>query len=126
MSFLISSTILFMPHSSSSPEMQECVDNCRKCHAICLQMAATHCLEVGGKHVEPTHFKLMLDGAQICQTSLDFMLRDSALHAHVCAACAKVCAACAESCEAVGDMEDCVTACRACAESCGKMGAMAS
>lgn len=110
-------------HSPSrSPEMQQCIEHCQRCHVTCLEMAATHCLEAGGKHVEPTHDRLMLDCAQICQTSADFMLRQSELHAHVCAACAVVCEACAQSCEAVGGMDECVRACRTCAESCRAMG----
>ena len=68
-----------------SPELQPCIERCQACHAVCLQMAATHCLQVGGKHVEPAHFRLMLDCAQICQTSADFMLRQSELHAQLCA-----------------------------------------
>lgn len=107
------------------PEMQECIQNCQQCHSSCLGMAATHCLEMGGKHVEPAHFRLMLDCAQICQTSADFMLRGSALHARTCGVCAEVCDACAESCQRIGDMQECVDACRRCAESCRGMAAMA-
>lgn len=44
-------------------EMQQCVDNCQQCHATCLSMAANHCLEQSGPHVEPSHFRLMLDWA---------------------------------------------------------------
>lgn len=101
--------------------MQECITNCQTCHATCLHMLSSHCLVVGGKHVEAGHVKLMLDCIQICQTNLDFMLRGSAHHAHICRECAEICRACAESCEAVGDMEDCVKACLECADSCGKM-----
>lgn len=107
-------------------EMKQCLENCQRCHTVCLSMLATHCLEVGGKHVETHHFKLMLDCAQICATSADFLLRKSSLHAHICAACATICAACAKSCEEVGDMDECVAACHACAESCRKMGAQAA
>ena len=106
--------------------MKECLEHCQRCHTACLSALATHCLEVGGKHVEAHHFKLMLDCAQICATSADFLLRKSALHAPVCAACAAICAACAESCEAVGNMDACVEACRTCAGSCRRMGAMAA
>jgi hypothetical protein len=88
-------------------------------------MAATHCLETGEKHVEPVHFRTMLDCAEICQTSANFMLRNSALHAHTCRACAEICTACADSCEAVGEMDECVETCRRCAESCRKMAQMA-
>ncbi len=105
--------------------MQQCINECLNCHAVCLGEAANHCLEMGGPHVAPPHFRLMLDCAQICQTSADFMLRNSALHARTCAVCAEVCDACAQSCEQVGDMERCVEVCRRCAESCRRMAAMA-
>ena len=108
-----------------SPQMQECITNAQNCHATCLSMLSQHCLEVGGKHVEAKHFRLMLDCADICATSTDFTARGSAHHAKVCGVCAEICRACADSCEQVGDMDDCVKACRACAESCGQMAQMA-
>jgi len=108
----------------TTPEMQQCIQNCQECHAACLSHAANHCLAVGGAHVEQSHFRLMMDCAQICQTSADFMLRGSTHHAHVCAECADVCDDCAKSCEAVGDMDECVAACRKCAESCRAMASM--
>jgi len=88
-------------------------------------MATNHCLEMGGAHVEPEHFRLMLDCAEICQTAANFMLRSSKHHPHVCAECADVCEDCAKSCEAVGDMDDCVAACRRCAQTCSQMAKMA-
>lgn len=42
-----------------SAEMQQCIQNCLDCPAMCLNMRANHCLEAGGKHVEQGHFKLM-------------------------------------------------------------------
>ena len=102
--------------------MQQCIQNCLDCHATCLNMQVNHCLEAGGKHVEPAHFKLMMDCAQICQVSADFMLRQSEHHKHICAECAEICGQCADSCEQVGDMQDCVDACRKCAQTCGAMG----
>ncbi len=71
------------------PEMQQCIQNCLDCHATCLKMAMNHCLETGGKHTEPAHFRLMMDCVEICQTSANFMLRGSdASRAH-CAASAR-------------------------------------
>ena len=107
-------------------EMQQCLENCQRCHRVCLGTLATHCLETGGKHIEPQHLKLMLDCAQICATGADFLLRKSTLHAYVCAASATICAACAKSCEEAGGMDECAEACHTCAESCRKMGAMAA
>jgi hypothetical protein len=106
-----------------SEEQHQCIENCTTCHEVCLSMAATHCLKLGGKHAEQAHFRLMMDCAEICATSANFMLRGSPLHQLTCGVCAEVCAQCADSCAQVGDMDECVDACRACAESCGKMAA---
>jgi hypothetical protein len=113
-----------MPHQSPlNPNMQRCITACTECHHVCLQMAMTHCLQLGGKHVEEEHLKLMMNCAEICQTAGNFMLTNSPLHGAVCQACAEVCNACAQSCEEVGDMDECVKACRECAESCEQMAA---
>lgn len=111
-----------MPNSLV-PEMQECLENCRDCHAVCVE-TIRHCLEKGGRHAEAAHIGLMLDCAEICQTSADFVLRRSPLHTATCGACAEVCARCAEDCERLGDdeaMRRCAEACRRCAESCARM-----
>jgi hypothetical protein len=102
-------------------QMQQCIDHCLACHSVCLREAMNHCLETGGRHSEPAHFRLMINCAEICQTSANFMLSHSALHARVCGVCAEVCEACARSCEQVSDMDECVQACRRCAESCRQM-----
>lgn len=86
-------------------------------------MAINHCLEMGGKHLEPQHFKLMLDCAKTCETSACLQVNSSPFSAQLCAVCADICEACARSCEEVGGMEDCVTACRKCAQSCREMAA---
>lgn len=104
-----------------SDEVQVCIDNCLKCHAVCLGMAATHCLETGGEHVRPQHFRLMLDCADMCVTTADFMLRKSQFHRETCGLCARICRACAEDCRSLDGMEACVEACEACAASCEAM-----
>ncbi|HEY3698590.1 MAG TPA: four-helix bundle copper-binding protein [Spongiibacteraceae bacterium] len=103
--------------------MQTCVENCQRCHSICLGTALTHCLQKQGAHTEPEHFRLMINCAEICQTAANFMLSHSPLHNVVCAACAKICDACAQSCEKIDAMDECVAACRACARSCKEMAA---
>lgn len=109
------------PHKLS---LQACIAACNHCHQICLQTALNHCLEAGGKHVEATHFRLMLNCAEICHTSANFQLSSSTFHHRVCQVCAEICAACAVSCEEIGGMDECVNACRACAESCRQMASM--
>lgn len=106
-----------------SPEMKECIDNCLRCYSTCLGMAMTHCLEAGGKHTEPQHFRLMMACAEMCRTSAHFMLIGTPHHKHTCRECAEICRECADNCAQVGDMEACVMACRSCAESCAKMAA---
>ncbi|MBA4141844.1 MAG: four-helix bundle copper-binding protein [Nitrosospira sp.] len=108
-----------MTHTTD-PKMQACVDACNQCYQTCLHEAMTQCLEAGGKHVEPDHFRLMMNCAEICQTSVNFMLSSSAFSNQTCRVCAEVCEACAKSCEQIG-MEDCARVCRECAESCRQM-----
>ena len=110
-----------------SPEMQQCIDACTRCHASCLE-TAHHCLHLGGKHADAHHITLLQDCAEVCQTSANFMHRGSEHSGHVCAACAMVCRACEKACRGMGDdemMRNCAEACARCAESCEKMGAMA-
>lgn len=111
-------------------EMQNCIDSCQSCHEVCLETIA-HCLEMGGEHAAPNHIRLLQDCVQICQTSADFMIRGSDLHAAVCGVCADVCERCANECERLsqeeGDiMARCAEECRRCAESCRQMSQSAS
>ncbi len=105
-------------------DMQQCIDHCTKCHRICAE-TLSHCLQLGGKHAELSHIRLLLDCAQICRTSADFMIRGSDLHPRVCALCADLCERCAQDCERVdrndAQMEACVDLCRRCAETCRRM-----
>jgi hypothetical protein len=107
-------------------KMQQCIDECQSCHALCVE-TTNHCLEQGGRHAEASHIRALLDCADACRTSADFMLRMSPLHAAVCRVCAEACEACAESCARfAGDelMRRCADACRRCASSCRQMSTM--
>jgi hypothetical protein len=104
-----------------SQEMKDCINECLRCYQACLGTAMTHCLEAGGKHTEPKHFRLMMACAEICRTAAHFMLLNSPHHKHVCGECAEICQECARDCERVGDMQECVDTCRRCAERCRKM-----
>ena len=107
-------------------EMQECIDNCTRCHEVCVA-AITGCLEKGGRHAEAKSIRYLIDCAQICAVSADFMLRGSDLHGHTCTACAEVCARCADECERLAGedemMRRCVDECRRCADSWRSMAA---
>lgn len=100
-----------------------CVEACLNCYSTCLHTAMNHCLEAGGKHTEPQHFRLMMACAEMCRTSAHFMLTGTEHHRHTCRECAEICEQCAADCERVGDMQACVDACRKCADSCRSMAA---
>ena len=111
-------------------EMRACIQVCTECYAACLEMAR-HCLDLAyrGKHGEAGHVTMLLDCAEICQTSANFMLRGSPNHAHTCGACAEICRACERECRRFGDdaaMQWCAEVCQRCAESCARMAAMAA
>ena len=101
---------------------------CSDCHKACLQ-TVPYCLQTGGHHAEPNHVRLMVDCAEICQTSANFMLRGLDLHAYTCEACAEICERCHRDCAAMADgdsrMAACAEMCRRCAESCQRMAAHA-
>lgn len=118
-----------MPHHTTTQiprEMQECIEECLRCHSVCLS-TVQYCLEMGGKHAEPTHIGLLLDCQEICVTSANFMLRGSERSQLTCRVCADICRACAESCERIGKgdetMQGCAQECRRCQESCERMAA---
>jgi hypothetical protein len=112
-----------MKHMSPalSDAMKRCVEDCQQCSAECLETAMHHCLESGGRHTEPEHFRLMINCAELCRTAASFMLSRSEYHERLCALCAELCEACAASCEEIGGMEHCVELCRRCAASCREM-----
>lgn len=104
-------------------EMNACIENCTRCHGICLE-TMNYCLSQGGIHAEPDHILLLDTCADICRTSAAAMLRGAAIHKVICGACAEVCRQCAESCQAMGEdaeMKRCAEICRRCAHSCSEM-----
>lgn len=112
-----------MSHATLTQGMRECIDTCLGCHQSCLQ-TVEHCLSLGGKHASPDHIRLLLDCAEICQVSADFLLRNSPRHGLTCRVCAEVCQACSDNCssgKADAAMQACAEACKRCAQSCQQM-----
>lgn len=107
--------------TSTDVDMEQCISRCLECYRSCLQTASQHCLEAGGAHVEPDHFRLMMACAEICRAAAHTMLIGVEQHGRVCAACAQLCKACAGSCAGLDGMDECEQACRQCAQACEKM-----
>lgn len=104
-------------------DMQQCIQNCLDCHSVCIN-TVTYCLQQGEHHADVKHIALMLDCAEICQTSANFMLRNSVLHMRTCGVCAEVCDMCVMDCQRFANdaqMQACADVCRRCAESCREM-----
>ena len=107
-----------------SHTMEQCIDNCTNCHRICLETAARHFRGERSPQMEETLVRLLLDCAEICRTSADFMIRGSDQHRHTCRACAAICSRCADECDRKGEdpyLASCAETCRRCAESCTEM-----
>lgn len=108
----------------SDDEMQKCIQLCRDCHAMCTQTIA-HCLKLGGRHATPDHIRLMVDCAQMCATSADYMLRESPFHDRICGLCSELCKQCGKACEQVAGedrmVKQCAEMCQRCASSCERM-----
>lgn len=106
--------------------LDTCIQACLDCHQVCLTTIG-HCLSLGGAHAEAGHMRIMMDCAQICVVSADFMIRGSAHHPHICRECAEICRECEASCAnhpAADDaMRRCAEACHRCAEECAAMAA---
>jgi hypothetical protein len=103
--------------------LQQCIEECLNCHVACTT-TAQYCLMQGGQHADADHVGLLLDCAEICQTSANFMLRGSPYHPITCLACAELCRACEESCRGYGDDEQmrmCADTCAECAQNCERM-----
>lgn len=106
-----------------SEEMQRCMQLCHDCHTSCVQLIE-HCLKVGGRSAAPDHIRALLDCAQICSTTADFMARGSSFHDRTSSLCSEICRRCVESCEQIaGDnhVKQCAELCRRCAGSCEHM-----
>lgn len=103
--------------------MDDCIEACLQCHVVCT-MTAQYALAQGGDLADVNHVALLLDCAEMCQTSANFMLRGSPFHELTCGVCAEICRTCAETCREHPDDEHlahCAEVCETCADHCGAM-----
>lgn len=94
--------------------------NLDQCHESCLE-GVVHSLNEGGDFAKLDHIRWLLDCADICQLSTNFVLRHSDYAGDLLSTCAFVCEDCAQSCETFFEdehMKNCAEICRNCAEAC--------
>jgi hypothetical protein len=108
--------------TSHNSKMTECIQACTQSHRACVE-AQTKCLETG--NYDAGMMRILMDCAQMCQTSVDFMLRNSEMSPNVCGVCSEICTHCASVCESLGKedatMMACAKACRHSATTCNQM-----
>jgi hypothetical protein len=105
-----------------SKEMQDCVDACMSCHAICEETMSS-CMQMGGQP-QMQIMRALMDCAETTRMCADMMMRRSPMSPDMCAMCAKACEMCAEACMSMPDdaqMMRCAEACRRCAATCRAM-----
>lgn len=105
----------------SQRDVRHGIEACLRCYETCFSSAMSHCLEVGGEHVEPQHFRLIMACSEICRACAHVLLSGSQLYRSICRTCAEMCEQCAHNCDRLGDMQDCAEACRRCVEFCRKL-----
>ena len=95
----------------------------RACRRACLD-AVRRALDDDGPTLDDTQIGVLLDSAEVCETTIRFRRRNSTLHPRMCAACVEVCERCAELCQAFAAdavMGVCAEACRRCADVCRQL-----
>lgn len=102
-----------------SPEIERALDECTRCHQICLT-GAGHVLRQGGELADAHHIRLLSDCVELCETTSNFMLRGSPFAAQAAGLCAEICRQCADELDGNRDpaIQKCAHACRDCAEAC--------
>jgi hypothetical protein len=101
------------------------ITECRRCQDACLD-TVDHALRRGERYAEEDLLGSLLDAADVCRTSIDFLRRGSPLRARTSAVCADVCERAAELCASFRDdlvMRECADACRRCASACREIAA---
>lgn len=111
-----------MVHSAGktfSPEVERALDECTRCHQICLT-GSGHVLRKGGALADAHHIRLLSDCVELCQTLSNFLLRGSPFGKRVAGLCAEICRQCADELDGSDDpvIQTCAHACADCAEAC--------
>lgn len=105
------------------PNVKAAAEACWSARHACQRALFGFQLGEGGDHAALAHVRLLIDTIEICQTAADFLTRNSAYQAEICAVTAALCDACAQSCRDLEDhrLADCIDACENCAEFCSEI-----
>ncbi len=108
-------------------DMAACIENCMECHNIC-ERTSIQCLDKANDVGRRTLQTALRDCAELCSVCIDFMIRESPIHAHTCRACAEACQKCEEACRFFSDNDSlmlrCADVCAQCFATCRQMASM--
>ena len=105
---------------SRTNELQYCIDACRRCADLCIE-ATMPCLD---RWPDEELLRLLMDCADLCNTSGNLMRRMSRTSWRICDVCGEICDRCADLCEHYPHdetMARCARACRECSDACQEM-----
>jgi hypothetical protein len=105
---------------SLSKETNELLATLAECRESCT-IGLMHSLNEDGDFTAKDHIVWLLDCAEICNVTTNFLLRDSEYSGDIINICSYICEDCAESCESFfedANMKNCGEICRKCADKC--------
>lgn len=108
------------PLDHADTEIQRSIDICLAAHRACVN-AIGYCVEKNDEQLTSGLLRILMDAAEITQTTANFMLRGSTLHDLACNFCCEVAEKCAWQCERFEEdsvMKACAAACRRAADAC--------
>jgi hypothetical protein len=105
-------------------DQKACIEACTACHDVCLETSAR--LRMQG-HGDEGQIGALLDSAELCRLTANFLIRDSPLHSMACLLCADACQRSARDCERFDEarMRQVAEACRRTADQCRRIAAFA-
>ena len=107
-----------------SPEMRRCIEAASETYAVCTE-TLTYSLDGHFDLADPRHLRLLIDCAEVCQTTQNALLRASELKQLLATVCVEACENVAESCRQLDptdeQLAECAEVCTRCADYCREL-----
>jgi hypothetical protein len=107
-----------------TPEARQCIEATSECYSVVTE-TLSYSLDGKAHLSDPAHLRLLIDGAEICQTTQNALLRGSTLGTMLAAVCVEACEKLAETCRRLDGSDEqlttCAEMCDETAESCRQL-----
>jgi hypothetical protein len=105
-------------------EMRRCIEAASDSYSACTE-TLTYSLDGRFELTDPRHLRLLIDCAEVCQTTENALLRASELGQLLATVCAEACEKVAESCRRLDaadeQLGECADVCMRCADCCREL-----